>query len=243
MAKTLALIAVWILPHLSLTSPIKVEYVSVGCELCVICKSRFKGGDKSIVVKAGLENIRRIIALQQGGIDTQLVKIDSVKLHKNNCRRVKNTYQEEKSGQTVSKARGMKERELLRQSRLLSERTFAQAGTIATHYQAPKIAERGCEIIPENLHISLREVMRPKIGEECAPRKRIAFANSIVAATRPKSFVSPEQVGKFVYRTLIDIVASIGVSAGHKEVNTLLCLSQQAWEKEHLGSYAMGVIK
>lgn len=110
-----------------------------------------------------------------------------------------------------------------------------------------KFLEGAKDLIPETTRIFVEGVVLNKKKGDLEPwkKKSVAIAHSLISAVRPRSFVSPLQVGlgaflykKYGSRKLIDVLSSLGFCAAYNEttrfeVSTImrppLAVSQQAF--------------
>lgn len=89
-----------------------------------------------------------------------------------------------------------------------------------------EIASGGYNEIPKSLKCFLQSVMKSKgKHSQSSDKKVVTVANSIIAAARPRSYISPLQIGlgiylhrKFASRSLVDMLSNIGISVSYKEV-------------------------
>lgn len=96
----------------------------------------------------------------------------------------------------------------------------------------PKFSEMdNKEIVPESLYRLISGIVKRKAAvkkTKCVERKRVAIAHSIVAAVRPRSFLSPILLGvstyinsKFESRELVDVLSSLSFADDYREVTRL----------------------
>jgi len=98
-----------------------------------------------------------------------------------------------------------------------------------------EIANGGADLVPEVLKVLIYEIIQPtskrqspektKITKQTVDRKTTMISHSIISAARPRSFLSPVQLGtgvslhrKFGSKILIDILCNVGVCVPYKEV-------------------------
>ena len=98
-----------------------------------------------------------------------------------------------------------------------------------------QISKGGAELVPEVLNVLITEIIQPtckrqtpeKIQrtKQITERKKTTICHSIISAARPRSFLSPVQLGmgvslhrKFGSKVLIDILCNLGVCVPYKEV-------------------------
>lgn len=97
------------------------------------------------------------------------------------------------------------------------------------------ICKGGSELVPELLNVLITEIIQPtctrqtseKIqrAKQIMERKKTAICHSIIRAARPRSFLSPAQLGtgvllhrKFGSKVLIDTLCNMGVCVPYQEV-------------------------
>lgn len=98
-----------------------------------------------------------------------------------------------------------------------------------------EICKGGSELVPEALNVLISEIIQPtskrqtledmQRTKQISERKKTAICHSIITATRPRSFLSPVQLGtavslhrKFGSKVLIDMLCNLGVCVPYKEV-------------------------
>ena len=86
------------------------------------------------------------------------------------------------------------------------------------------------QLIPESLSLLLNELVKSKatVKASSVERKRIAIGHSIIAAMRPRSFVSPILLAISVYvntklesRELVDVLSSLSFADDYRELSRL----------------------
>lgn len=90
-----------------------------------------------------------------------------------------------------------------------------------------QISSGNAEMVPDTLRILIEGIINPKKskkGNTKINRKCITIEHAIISATRPRSFVSPLQLGLSVYlhrcygsKVLLDLLSSIGVSSSYND--------------------------
>lgn len=97
------------------------------------------------------------------------------------------------------------------------------------------ICKGGSELVPELLNVLITEIIQPtctrqtseKIqrAKQIMERKKTAICHGIIRAARPRSFLSPVQLGtgvllhrKFGSKVLIDTLCNMGVCVPYQEV-------------------------
>ena len=93
---------------------------------------------------------------------------------------------------------------------------------------AEQIASGNKELVPDTLRLLIDGILKPATpdsDDKKHERKSVTIQHAIVAAVRPRSFVSPLQVGlgihlhrKYGSRVLIDMLSNIGLCASYSEV-------------------------
>ena len=91
-------------------------------------------------------------------------------------------------------------------------------------YPSPSIIED--ELVPDTLKCFLTGVLKGKGSEQASVSRRcLAIAHTLIAACRPRSFISPLLLAigvflhrKYASRELIDILSSLGFTHNYKEV-------------------------
>jgi hypothetical protein len=96
-----------------------------------------------------------------------------------------------------------------------------------TYPTSEEIASGGRDLIPETLSLLIKEIVLPKNSDrnmQTYHRKSLAIQHCIVAAARPRSFVSPIQIGlsihlhrQFGSKLQIDMLSNLSVSSTYKE--------------------------
>lgn len=98
-----------------------------------------------------------------------------------------------------------------------------------------EISKGGSELIPEVLNVLITEIIQPtskrqtpekiQSTKQITERKKITICHNIISAARPRSFLSPVQLGtgvslhrKYGSKALVDILCNLGVSVPYKEV-------------------------
>lgn len=90
-----------------------------------------------------------------------------------------------------------------------------------------EIQEGGSDLVPESLKLFTKEVTRYKIKSrenEKIVKKRLVINHMLIAACRPRSFVSPIQMGLCIYlnrkfgsRHIIDLLSTLGICSSYYE--------------------------
>ena len=90
---------------------------------------------------------------------------------------------------------------------------------------AKQVLSGNYELVPDSLRMLIDGILKPKANDNVMQRKSVSIQHAIVAAVRPRSFVSPIQTGLGVYlhrkygsRVLIDIVSNLGFCVPYREV-------------------------
>ena len=80
-------------------------------------------------------------------------------------------------------------------------------------------------LVPDSLRMLIDGILRPNKNDVSIQRRSLSIQHAVIAAVRPRSFVSPIQTGLGVYlhrkygsRVLIDIVSELGFCAPYREV-------------------------
>lgn len=131
-------------------------------------------------------------------------------------------YEEKKTNQTDER-----NRIVLMAAKVIREDIRSRAYNCDTYPTSEEIAAGGCDLMPETLSLLINEIVLPKNSDrnvQTYHRKSLAIQHCIVAAARPRSFVSPIQIGlsihlhrQFGSKLLIDILSNLGVCSTYKE--------------------------
>lgn len=112
---------------------------------------------------------------------------------------------------------------------IISEDIKSQIYNVDYYPRADKFLDSGEEDVPQTLQIFLDEVIlkKKRKSKDKYKKKCLGIAHSIIAATRPKSFLSCIQIGlaatlfhKTGSRNIIDILSSFGFCASYLEAST-----------------------
>lgn len=90
---------------------------------------------------------------------------------------------------------------------------------------AEQIISGNSDLVPESLQLLIDGILKPKENDRNIQRKSISIQHAVIAAVRPRSFVSPVQTGlslhlhrKYGSRGLIDILSNLGFCSAYREV-------------------------
>lgn len=152
-------------------------------------------------------------------------------------------YKEKKTDQTDER-----NRIVLMAAKIIREDIRSRAYNCEIYPTAEDISSGGSDLMPETLSLLINEIVLPKNlheNEQAYRRKSLTIQHCIVAAARPRSFVSPIQIGlsihlhrQFGSKLLIDILSNLGVCSTYKEtmkyeasasVNSSTCIEKPTY--------------
>ena len=88
-----------------------------------------------------------------------------------------------------------------------------------------QITSGNCDLVPESLRLLMDGILKPKDNDSNIQRKSVSLQHAVITSVRPRSCVSPIQVGLSVYlhrkfgsRELIDMLSNLGFCSPYREV-------------------------
>lgn len=92
-------------------------------------------------------------------------------------------------------------------------------------YPSINLTDQADESVPKSLSTLLKGILNPGDKSDTSMKRALTIAHSIIAACRPRSFISPILLSVAIYihrrygsRELVDILNSLGLAANYREI-------------------------